>query len=201
MAEAVQSLFVDLWQSGIAGQRVSDSKDALTERLRNVLLPDTERMLKTVTPNPVENGARGEAQEWSATGAAQPTALLPQVLPSRPAAEEVQDRFRLLQKWEGTVTACSQQEFTAVLREKGQPDQEATFDLEEVPEGDRELIVAGAVFHWSIGYRDRRGQRSRESIIRFRRLPAWTRRELERADQEADEIIAALHWGEPATAR
>jgi hypothetical protein len=125
--------------------------------------------------------------------------LLPESLPGLTSEWKV-DRFKLLQKWEGTVIRSSESEFTAVLREKGQPDQEATFDVDEVPEGDRGLIVPGAIFHWSIGYRDRRGQRIRESIIRFRRLPAWSRRELERARQEADDIITALHWGElPAT--
>lgn len=202
MADPAESSFLDLWQSETAGHRISGTTDVIGDRLRDVLITDADGIpKKAVSPNSVDDGLTAKTQDWSVTGPVQLSALLPEVLPASPPTRDVRDRFKLLHKREGTVIARSDQEFTAVLREKDEPDWEATFDIDEVPEGDRGLIIPGAVFHWSIGYRDRRGGRIRESIIRFRRLPAWTKREIERAEREADEIVAALNWGESQAAR
>jgi len=199
MAQSAR-FFTDVRQAS-AGYRTSESMDAITESIRSVLSADEATIPRRnlVAPNFDDEASRVEQQDWG-TRPVHPAMALPNALPSAQGAE-VPDRFTLLQKWEGTVLASAEHEFTAILRDKGEPDEEATFDVEEVPEGDRPLIAPGAVFHWSIGYRDRRGQRTRESIICFRRLPAWTRRELDRAAQEADETISALHWGEPDPAR
>jgi hypothetical protein len=203
MAQTASSVFfTDAWQDTAAGHRVSSSESASTERLRSILHVDAETIAKKVTElnRSADDRMCTEPVREGGTRPLLASGLLPDIPPDT-ATEGKLDRFRLLQKWEGAVIRCSHEEFTAVLREKGEPDQEATFDTEEVPEGDRCLIVVGGIFQWSIGYRDRRGQRIRESIIRFRRLPAWNKRELERARQEADEIIAALHWGELQTTR
>jgi hypothetical protein len=199
---ASTGLFTHAWQDAGASHRVSSSESVRTERLRSILQVDAETIEKKVAaPNrSADDQICTEPVFGEGTRRLIASGLLPDILPDT-TTEGKLDRFILLQKWEGTVTRCPGEEFTAVLREKGQPDQEATFDIEEVPEGDRCLIVVGAIFQWSIGYRDRRGQRIRESIIRFRRLPAWNKREIERARQEADEIIAALHWGEFETTR
>ncbi len=196
MAQTARPVSTDAWQSTGAEHRLSGTADAITESVRNVLLPAGDHMIlsMTIAPNSDDDRLRAERQDLEGTRAIHRTAAFPTVLPSAPAPQPA-ERFILLQKLEGTVLASSAREFTAVLREKDEPDQEATFDIEEVPEGDRSLIAPGAVFHWSIGYRDRRGQRTRESIIRFRRLPEWTSREFQRAEQEVDEFVAALHWG------
>jgi len=44
------------------------------------------------------------------------------------------------------------------------------FDLREVSEEDRSLLVEGAVFYWSIGYSRINGQVQKQSNIRFQRL-------------------------------
>lgn len=198
MAETANLFLTDPWQAAAALHTFSGSESTSTERLRSILRIDTETISSKILESnrSVDEEARSRPQiPGQGTRRVQSAGLLPEILPSAPSEGKL-DRFKLLQKWEGTVSRCTETEFTAVLREKGEPDQEATFDVEEVPEGDRGLIVPGAIFHWSIGYRDRRGQRTRESVIRFRRLPAWNKREIERARQEADEIITALRWGE-----
>lgn len=92
-------------------------------------------------------------------------------------------RFRVLQKWEGTVTSVGDNEFVAVIRDLTDlslPPEEATFSVEEVPEPDLSLISPGAIFYWNVGYETTLSrQRKRVSAIRFRRLPAWTRSDIE----------------------
>jgi len=100
------------------------------------------------------------------------------------------EQFRVLQKWEGYVIKVRRDTFLAKLVPivGGGPDQEAEIYLEEVKKQDRALIEPGAVFYWSIGYLDKPSGRHRTSLIRFRRLPRWTRHELEIADAEATRL-------------
>jgi hypothetical protein len=108
-----------------------------------------------------------------------------------------EDRFHALQQWEGVVDGVNDGSFVARLvdRTAGEPDEEAEFDLAEVPAGDRDLVVPGAVFYWSVGYRtSATGTRLRASIMSFRRLPAWTEAEKGQARERAEEIAKALDW-------
>jgi hypothetical protein len=62
-----------------------------------------------------------------------------------------------------------------------------------VSDDDRELLKLGATFYWMLCRATASGgQRSLESIVRFRRLPMITRAELLRADEKADRWAAAL---------
>lgn len=198
MTRSGEAFVTDRWQPGAGQDRLSMSEDAHTDRLRSILHVDPDFAASAVEFDSATSdmGLGPQTSEYDARR--MKADLLPPILPA--PSEGRPDRFKLLQKWEGTVVRCSDSEFMAVLREEGEPEQEATFDLEEVPEGDRALVVPGGIFYWSIGYRDRRGQRFRESLIRFRRMPAWTKREIDRAQKEADEIITALHWGSSQTA-
>jgi hypothetical protein len=75
------------------------------------------------------------------------------------------------------------------------PDEEAEIPLEEISEEDQALVQPGAIFYWSIGYLDSRGgQRIRASVIRFRRLPAWTTEELQAARRKAASMRELLGW-------
>lgn len=106
-----------------------------------------------------------------------------------------QERFLVLQKWEGTVVSSGNDSFIARLIDLGRKHmhEEAEIPLEEIPEADRELVQPGSVFYWSIGYIDNRsGQRIRASTIRFRRLPVWTKTELDTARKEAKRLRALL---------
>ncbi len=100
-----------------------------------------------------------------------------------PAIPQPAYRFRVLQKWEGTVTSVGDNEFVAVIRDLTDlsfPPEEATFSVEEVPEPDLSLVFPGATFYWNVGYETTLSrQRKRVSVLRFRRLPAWTRSDIE----------------------
>ena len=109
----------------------------------------------------------------------------------------VQNRFVPLQKWEGTVLQVLEDSFFARLVDltSSGVDEEAEFPVEEVSDADRPLIMPGAVFYWNIGYIDNiSGQRTRASVIRFRRLPVWRPEELERTERKAQHISDLLDW-------
>jgi len=108
-----------------------------------------------------------------------------------------QDKFTALQKWAGYVIEVSDETFTARLTDlkNMEIEEDAEIYLAEISEEDRPLLRPGAVFYWSIGYRDDyRGQRHNEGFIRFRRLPAFSRKDIDRARKEADEIRQAFGW-------
>jgi hypothetical protein len=82
-----------------------------------------------------------------------------------------------------------------VDKTKGGPEEEAEIPLEELSPHDLPLVRAGAVFYWTIGYRDSvTGQRTRQSSIVFRRLPAWTDRELEALRKKVRRQDALFRW-------
>ena len=105
---------------------------------------------------------------------------------------------RLLQLWEGRVLSATSDELVAVLRDLSDsqcPDEEIALSLDELAPEDRELVEPGSVFYWSVRYEQGPGwPRRRVSRIRFRRLPGVTRREIDRAEQFAQE--AKSFWSE-----
>lgn len=118
----------------------------------------------------------------------------PVALPQR---SQSQPRFDALQKWQGQVSEVTNSTFTALLLDLLEPsvEEEAEFDLEEVSRGDLDLVEPGAVFYWSVGYRtEPSGERSRSSVLVFRRLPAWTDRDLQRAQDRAKELRDSFEW-------
>ena len=105
-------------------------------------------------------------------------------------------RFEVLQKWEGIVLDVLHDSLTARLIDltlQGS-DEEAEFALEEIDEGDKDLLKPGAVFYWNIGYSDSPTGRARVSIIRFRRLPVWRSEELAQAKRDAERLSGLLEW-------
>lgn len=119
------------------------------------------------------------------------SSILGEVGPELPAPHEF---FRATQKWEGYVLCVGSDSFIArLIPIVGEgPGQDAEIYIEAVHEDDRSFIVAGAVFYWSIGYLDRRSGRRLVSQIIFRRLPPWTKRDLQNAEAEAKRISDAL---------
>lgn len=102
-----------------------------------------------------------------------------------------------LQKWQGYVLKVTDSSLFVRLIDlthKG-PDEEAEIPIEEISEDDRELIKPGAIFYWSIGYLDSySGQRSRVSVIRFQRLPSWSKEEIDAAKREAERLQQIVDW-------
>lgn len=103
---------------------------------------------------------------------------------------------RPLQQWEAIVVFVGADGFDGVLTDltvSDRPRERANFSFEEVSPDDRELLTIGAVFYWFIGYEiTKSGQRKLVSSLRFRRLPAWTRSEIEAVQREADEMESLL---------
>ena len=104
--------------------------------------------------------------------------------------------FRLLQAWEGVVVSVSDTEFVARIRDRtdrGNPEEEVTLPREEITPSEQDQIIPGAVFYWSIGYKDAPGEpRRRVSQVRFRRLPAWSHTEISMANKYAETLRRAL---------
>lgn len=102
-------------------------------------------------------------------------------------------RQRLLHHWECAVERVGTSTFTATMRSLRDPEdseKEAEIPIDEVSPDDLELLEPGAVFYWSIGYDTTPGgTRRRFSQLKFRRLPAWTKKDLQRVDAAADALF------------
>jgi hypothetical protein len=111
-----------------------------------------------------------------------------------PTPRPLREDFNALQKWEGYVTEVGDDVFQArLIPIMGQgSEQEAEIYITEVSKGDRAMIKPGAVFYWSIGYLEKPSGRIRASVIRFRRLPKWTAKEIEVAENRAKALKELL---------
>jgi len=110
--------------------------------------------------------------------------------------------FLSLQSWEGIVLNVEEDNFKARLLDRSGKglDLEAEFIKDEVSSSDISLIEKGAVFYWDIGYIETKwGQRIRSSIITFRRLPAWTQKDISTAELKANKDIELLGWDQSST--
>lgn len=105
------------------------------------------------------------------------------------------ESFHVRQKWEGYVTEVGEETFSAkLLPIRGQESElEAEIYLEYVEQPDLDLVEPGAVFYWSIGDIIKpSGNTCRASQIRFRRLPPWTKQQIETARAKAEELMSLL---------
>ena len=102
-------------------------------------------------------------------------------------------REEIRQKWSGTVLECDEHVFTARIEDLTQPnlpDEIVEIEIDAIEARDRNLIKAGAIFLWQIGYRT--GMKvSRENFqsIRFRRLPKWSEHEILESDKLAKQYF------------
>lgn len=107
-------------------------------------------------------------------------------------------RAEVLQQWEGVVAsdAAHGDQFRAVIRDltcPANPEEEVELSVDEVSPSDRPLMVKGAVFYWTIAYETTaEGQLKRVSLLRFRRLPVWTRGQIDRARLRAHRWVRAF---------
>ncbi len=104
-----------------------------------------------------------------------------------------------LQEWEGYVIDIQKELFSARLidltAEAETEEEEVEFQIEELSDANRKLLKMGAIFRWVIGYqRDKSGSKRRVSQIVFRRIPAWTKKDLIRAGLRAQEMKAGVEW-------
>lgn len=119
-------------------------------------------------------------------------------LPSHNTLVAGRNGFKSVHKWEGVVTALSEdgEDFTASLTDlkNGGAKEEVTLPVEEVSEQDRPLLQLGALFYWNIGYEKTNGQIKKASIIRFKRLPKWSNKDWDSILDKANELEKGIEW-------
>lgn len=122
------------------------------------------------------------------------------LLPNEPSFESI-DRpsFVALQEWEGHVIHVGDTTFLARLADLNARAQRAEEEVEllisDLSDDDRAILALGRVFRWAIGYqRSPGGSKRRVSQIVFRRLPQWTRKELDQALAEGRELVEEIQW-------
>lgn len=101
------------------------------------------------------------------------------------------------QEWEGFVLEINGEDITAHLIDLSQTgvEERVEFSLNEVSDIHKELVKEGAIFRWSIGYeRVRGGTKRKVSSIIFRRLPAWTKRDLSKSASEVESFQQNIIW-------
>ena len=112
-------------------------------------------------------------------------------------AQRQRDYSVSIQKWIGYVSELSGNRFTAILNDVNNPTTEeiATFDInEDVSEDDIPLIKTGAIFYWSIGYHTQNGQRKKESFIRFKRSVQFTKEDVDKIADNAEQLNRRIRW-------
>ncbi len=114
---------------------------------------------------------------------------LPRLITPSPQEQNLVEDVR--QIFAGFVTNIGDYGITARvsdITDPSRPDEEIVFDINEIDERELSLVELGAQFYWHIGYKQgHKISRQRFSVIRFRRLPRWTKDELESSKQIAKE--------------
>lgn len=103
-------------------------------------------------------------------------------------AVEIPHAFSVLAKWVALVDFVDQEKgsFTAILKSQNNPDEIGEFDMDDVSNDDKPLVVPGATFYWNVGQSiEKSGRKMNASIIRFKRARYWSRLEVEAAREEA----------------
>lgn len=100
-------------------------------------------------------------------------------------------KYRLLQFWKGTVKEIFEDEFTAMLENKTNPeliDELATFDKEQLTPDDLQFLVEQAEFYLTVGYLDYPGRgRARETRIKFKKI--WKEEYEEKVQEVMNNIL------------
>lgn len=107
------------------------------------------------------------------------------------------ERFTMLKKYEGVVISRDDDFFIVRLFENPSdyPVLEAEFGIDDIPESERELVVAGAPLVWTISYRHEGNTRSRYSTIYLRRT-RWNAQDLNHARERLTSFLDGINWPE-----
>lgn len=107
------------------------------------------------------------------------------------------NHFSQSQNWIGYVIEINKETFRAKVEDAYESSgtyEEVEFDLMDVEDEDKELLSIGSVFYWSIGYEYRKGTKSKQSMLRFKRLPKWNTTDIDSAKDLADDLYKNLNW-------
>jgi len=102
-----------------------------------------------------------------------------------------------IQIWEGEVLGVDQDAgmMQVLLSAKmGEvPDHTAEISLEWVVEQDKDLVSPGSVFYWTLYKEIKRGSIINSQELRFRRLPSWSKNQIERVHRAAEQLFARIN--------
>ena len=98
--------------------------------------------------------------------------------------------FKSLESWDGRVVeidAANRKFIAIVVSDRHSETREtAEFTFDEISDDDQSLVKPGAMFYWSVGYQiNEFGGRMTTSVLRFKRIRHWTRKELDIAKARA----------------
>ena len=120
------------------------------------------------------------------------------VSPRRAPAAEARLEIEEIAEWDGYVEEIHKDYFVARMRGlKGKgvtgKDEEAEIPISDIDIADRDLLVLGGFFRLTITYESPRvGPKRRYTTVQFRRLPAYSEREIEAARRLASELQSAI---------
>lgn len=117
------------------------------------------------------------------------------VVSQEPRPHVVVDSAVSVQAWEGEVLEVYEESFSVKLIDKtdrGAQDAFTEIDLSEIDQDDLDLVRPGAIFYWYVSYEHRASGKKRSSMMRFRRMPAWTADDLKRTEAYADDLFSSL---------
>jgi len=105
-------------------------------------------------------------------------------------------RFRMTQHFEGVVTSRETSSFwadIADLTDGSRVNESVEIPFEEISLEDRDILVQGAVFYWSMGYETSNdGQIRRVSEIRVRRHPRWSAKTIAELNAASQKLLDLL---------
>lgn len=76
-------------------------------------------------------------------------------------------------------------------------EEHVTFSFKDISSDDMELLREGAIFYYSVGYAENRGQRTKQQVIRFQRVTANTsfyERQKKEIETVASELVKKILW-------
>lgn len=100
--------------------------------------------------------------------------------------------FKVIQKWAGKIVELHEEHFVAELTDLTQEgiQEIGDFDIAQIQNDDKDLLMEGAAFSWVIGTQTVRGTVFNSSFIRLRRLPKYTEKDKKRSYEVAEKMSA-----------
>ena len=141
--------------------------------------------------------SRVEQDNFAITGNGEIEKEIKTLIP-RKIFDEKTNSSQILCKWEGAVARISGDTFIGRLKDlmdEKDSEHEAEFTIDDLQEGDKELLEVGSIFYWYIGYMDTvGGTRTRISLLRFQRLPGWQKNKIKEIEIKAQQLREKLKW-------
>lgn len=174
---------------------VTDGLSSAEDSVRTTSSPTSSNQERLATHRAYRSAREQAASPTDTVGAQDRNATDNHMLRTQPATLAREEK---LQEWEGRVISILEDRFIARLTDvtlgAAYEEEEGEFPLEEISDADRELVRQNAIFRWVIGYRSIGATKERFGRIVFRRLPAWSRAELNEAKRKANKLAEELVW-------